>query len=87
MVPKRMRWPIVSGSAANLRIVSSEPSSATGGTTALIRLPSGSRASTIGLDSSTRRPTRATILSMVRRRWLSSAKDASTGYSRPSRST
>ena len=68
MVPNEMRSPTVNGSAANLRIVSSEPSSAIGGTTALTRLPSGSRASTIGLDSSTRRPTRATILSMVRRR-------------------
>ncbi len=88
IVPNAMRWPTpVSGSAANFRIVSSEPSSATGGTTALTRLPSGSRASTIGLDSSTRRPTRATILSMVRRRWLSSANDAATGYRRPSRST
>ena len=47
------------GSAANLRMVSIEPSKAIGGTTALTRLPSGSRASTMGLDSSTRRPTRA----------------------------
>ena len=78
---------MVSGSAANFLIVSSDPSSATGGTTALTRLPSGSRASTIGLDSSTRRPTRATIFSMVRRRCASSAKDAGTGYSRPDRST
>ena len=68
-------------------MVSTEPSSASGGTTALTRLPSGSRASTIGLASSTRRPTRETILSMVRRRWLSSANVAATGYSRPARST
>ena len=66
------------GSLANFLIVSSEPSSATGDTTALTRLPSGSRASTIGLDSSTRRPTRATILSMVLRRCASSVKPAST---------
>ena len=67
-----------SGSAANLRIVSSEPSRASGGMTALTRLPSGSRASTIGLDSSTRRPTRPTILSIVRRRWASSVNCPST---------
>jgi len=68
MVPNAMRSSTVNGSVANFRIVSREPSSATGGTTALTRLPSGSRASTMGLASSTRRPTRATILSMVRRR-------------------
>src|SRR6266702_556311 len=53
IVPKAIRSLTVNGSAANLRIVSMEPSSATGGTTAFTRLPSGSRASTIGLDSST----------------------------------
>ena len=42
--------------------------------TALTRLPSGRRASTIGLDSSTRRPIRDTILSMMRRRCASSAE-------------
>ncbi len=78
---------MVSGSAANFRMVSSEPSTASGGITALTRLPSGRRASTIGLDSSTRRPTRPTILSMVRRRWASSANRPSTGCSRPPRST
>ncbi len=61
----------MNGSAANLRIVSIAPSSAIGGMTALTREPSGSRASTIGLASSTRRPTRPTILSIVRRRWTS----------------
>ena len=86
-VPNLMRSSTPNGSVENLRIVSSEPSTASGGTTALTRLPSGSLASTMGLASSTRRPTRATILSMVRRRWLSSAKAASTGYSRPERST
>ena len=77
----------MNGSAANLRIVSMEPSSASGGITALTRLPSGSRASTIGLVSSTRRPTLPTILSIVRRRCASSAKAASTRESRPPRST
>ena len=75
------------GSAANLRIVSTAPSMAIGGSTALMRLPSGRRASTIGLPSSTRRPTRATILSMIRRRCSSSMNAASTGTIRPNRST
>ncbi len=73
----------MSGSAANLRMVSTEPSTASGGTTAFTRLPSGRRASTIGLDSSTRRPIRDTILSIVRRRWASSVKCASAAISLP----
>jgi len=87
MVPNDTRSFTVNGSAENFRIVSSDPSSATGGTTALTRLPSGNRASTIGLASSTRLPIRATTLSIVRRRWPSSVKDAATGYRRPARST
>ena len=78
-----MRSWTVSGSVANFRMVSAEPSTASGGTTALTRLPSGRRASTIGLDSSTRRPIRETILSIVRRRCASSVKCASAGISRP----
>jgi hypothetical protein len=39
-----------------LRIVTSGPESESGGITALTRLPSGRRASTIGEDSSMRRP-------------------------------
>ena len=73
----------MSGSAANLRMVSADPSTASGGTTALTRLPSGRRASTIGLDSSTRRPIRDTILSMVRRRCASSVNWAVACISRP----
>ena len=56
----------------NLRIVTSGPLSESGGITALTRLPSGRRASTIGDDSSMRRPTCATILLMIRRKWDSS---------------
>ena len=41
----------------NLRIVSSGPESDSGGMIAFTRLPSGRRASTIGEDSSMRRPT------------------------------
>ncbi len=54
-------------------------STASGGMIALIREPSGRRASTMGEASSTRRPTRPTILSMVRRRCPSSVKRPSTG--------
>ena len=60
------------GTRANLRIDSSEPSSASGGTTALTRLPSARRASTIGEDSSIRRPTAETIFWMMRSRCFSS---------------
>ena len=59
---------------ANLRIVTSGPLSDSGGMMALTRLPSGRRASTIGEDSSIRRPTWATILLMIRRRCDSSVK-------------
>ena len=64
-------------------MVSAEPSTARGGITAFTRLPSGSRASTIGLDSSTRRPILDTIFSMVRRRCASSTNWASACISRP----
>ena len=68
-------------------MVSVEPSIASGGMTALTRLPSGRRASTIGLDSSTRRPMRDTILSIVRRMWASSLNVALAFTSLPSRSS
>ena len=45
----------------NLRMVSAGPSMASGGAMTLTRLPSGRRASQIGLDSSTRRPTWLTM--------------------------
>ena len=79
IVPKAMRSASVNGSAENLRMVSTAPSSAIGAMTALTREPSGRRASTSGLASSMRRPTRPTILSMTRRRCASSLKCASTG--------
>ena len=50
---------------------------------ALTRLPSGRRASTIGDDSSMRRPTCETIRSMIRSRWASSRKVASVSSSLP----
>ncbi len=86
-VPKLTRSASVKGSVANLRMVSMEPSRAIGETTALTREPSGRRASTSGLPSSTRRPTRPTMRSMTRRRWPSSTKRRSLRTSRPARST
>ena len=71
----------------NLRIVTSGPDSDSGGSTAFTRLPSGRRASTIGEDSSMRRPTWATILLMIRRRCDSSVNRTVVSNSRPSRST
>ena len=58
----------------NLRIVSSGPESESGAMIALTREPSGRRASTIGEDSSMRRPICATIRLMMRRRCESSEK-------------
>ena len=51
---------IIKGRAPNRRIETKAPSKASGGIMALIRLPSGKRASTMGVVSSTRRPTRPT---------------------------
>ncbi len=86
-VPKLIRSSAVYGSTENFRTVNAAPSREIGGTTALTRLPSGSRASTIGLASSTRRPTRATIRSITRRRCDSSVKAVSTEWIWPNRST
>ncbi len=58
----------------NFRIVRSGPESESGAMTAFTRLPSGRRASTIGDDSSMRRPICDTILLMMRRRCDSSVK-------------
>ena len=62
----------ISLSVPKRRMESSGPSTASGGMMALTREPSLRRASTMGLDSSTRRPTWETILSMMRSRWPSS---------------
>jgi hypothetical protein len=70
--PLRTRSSIVSGVRPKRRIDMIGPSSASGGMIALTREPSGSRASTIGELSSTRRPTRDTMRSMICIRcWLS----------------
>ena len=63
--------PCPPASAASARTSGSSAAgreSESGGMITLTRLPSGRRASTIGEDSSTRRPTCATILLMIRRR-------------------
>ncbi len=85
--PNAIRSSIVYGSRENFRIVSVGPRSASGGMIALTRLPSGRRASTIGDDSSMRRPTCETILSMIRSRWASSTKRTSVCSILPARST
>ena len=56
-VPKRMRSSIWYGSVENFRMVRYGPPIASGWMIALTREPSGKRASTMGVDSSMRRPT------------------------------
>jgi hypothetical protein len=63
------------------------PSIAAGGMIAFTREPSGKRASTRGVDSSMRRPTREMIRSMIRRRCASSRNWTSVISSLPRRST
>jgi hypothetical protein len=63
------------------------PSMLTGGMVALTRLPSGSRASSIGDEMSMRRPTRAAMRSMTRTTCSSSRKRTSVLARRPNRST
>ena len=87
IVPKDTRSAASYGSAANLRIVSEGPSTASGGMIAFTREPSGRRASTYGDASSMRRPTFVTILSMIHRSWRSSWNFAPDQYSLPARST
>ena len=77
----------MSGLEPNIRMVTAAPSSASGGMIALNREPFGSRASTIGEVSSTRRPTRETIRSMIWSRCSLSRKTTSERWIRPSFST
>ena len=76
-------WLAASGPVPKRRMDKEGPSSASGGMMALTREPSGSRASTIGEDSSTLRPTRDTMRSMICSRWRSSRNAASALCSRP----
>ena len=77
----------LNGFLENLRIETSGPSIATGRTATLTREPSSRRASHIGCDSSTRRPTAETILLMMRSRCDSSLKRTPVGSRMPPRST
>jgi hypothetical protein len=86
-VPRPMRSSTWSGSRENLRMVSMGPSTASGGITAFTRDPSARRASTIGDDSSMRRPTWATMRSITRRRWSLDRNRASVASITPWRST
>jgi hypothetical protein len=86
-VPSSIRSSVRSGSTAKRRIESTGPSRASGGMIALMREPSGRRASTMGDDSSTRRPTADTMRSMTWRRCVSSRKMTRVRSSFPRRST
>ncbi|MCY1376449.1 hypothetical protein D9M69_639380 [compost metagenome] len=61
IAPNLTSWSSVSLSFLNLRMVRAAPSIDSGGAMTLTREPSGRRASQIGEDSSTRRPTWLTI--------------------------
>ena len=76
----------VRGSRPNRRIERQGPSMAKGGMMAFTREPSARRASTIGDDSSTRRPTLDTMRSMICIRWESSLKLKPVSSSLPLRS-
>ena len=78
----------VKGTGENLRMFKVGPQSERGGMIACTRLPSDSRASTQGDDSSTRRPSGATILSITCRTASSPSNRPSVTFSsRPFRST
>ena len=64
-LPNLIRSSSVSFFEANLRIVTSEPSSASGGMTAFTREPSSRRASTIGEAASMWRPSGSTMRWMI----------------------
>ena len=76
----------MNGLAENFRMVMTGPTSDSGGMMALTREPSVRRASTIGDDSSTRRPIGAMIRSMMRMTWSSFWKTTLVSSSLPERS-
>ncbi len=78
-----MRSSMLRMSVRKRLIESIGPSSATGGIMALTREPSGSRASTMGDASSTRRPTAERMRSMMSMRCSSSLKRVSVNSSLP----
>ena len=77
----------VMGSRPKRRMDRTGPSSASGGMMAFTREPSARRASTIGELSSTRRPTRDTMRSMICIKCASSLKLSPVISSFPARST
>ena len=85
-VPNRIRSSTVNGEAENLRMVMTGPTRDSGGMMALTREPSVRRASTIGDDSSTRRPIGAMMRSMMRMTWSSFWKTTFVSSSLPDRS-
>ena len=85
-VPNLTRSSTVNGEAENFRTVTTGPMSDSGGMMALTRDPSVRRASTIGLDSSMRRPIGAMIRSMMRITWSSFWKTTLVNSRRPLRS-
>ena len=86
-VPYSIRSAMRRGSAAKRRMDSTGPSRASGGMIALTREPSARRASTMGEDSSTRRPTADTIRSITWRRCALSRNTTRVRSSFPRRST
>ncbi|MCY1311325.1 hypothetical protein D9M70_616110 [compost metagenome] len=86
-VPSFTRSAGVSGSLRNLRIETDRPSMASGSMMTLMRPPSGRRASTIGLDSSSRRPSGAKMRRTMRMTCSESAKRSVSRSSMPWRDT
>ena len=86
-VSMRSRSSPDSASRLNFRMERCGPSMARGGMIALTRDPSGKRASTMGEESSMRRPTAETMRSITCSRCLSFWKRTSVGSSLPWRST
>jgi hypothetical protein len=73
-VPSSISRSMSRARSANFRIETSGPSMVIGRAATLTREPSRDRASTMGDDSSTRRPIAVTIRLMMRRRCASSLK-------------
>ncbi|MNR02168.1 hypothetical protein D3C85_1180100 [compost metagenome] len=86
-VPSFTRSAGVSGSFLNFRIDTDRPSIAKGSMITLMRPPSGKRASTIGLDSSSRRPSGARMRRTMRITCSESAKRTVSRSSMPWRDT
>ena len=87
IAPTRIRSSTPKRFVPKRRIVSVGPSMASGAMIALTREPSGRRASTIGLDSSRRRPSGAMMRSITSRTWRSSTNCFDVSSIRPRRST